>query len=133
MQPGTKAQLKPTFPKDKSAKKDKDKEDHGDDDGSTTETEERIRAWMAMGESVPRPSDGAAPELGAVLEEAGEPGVKTERSASRPRTAEGRRGNRTFPPPAGLEKVQLGESLPSFGIVLEFERLFADRDLPSFP
>lgn len=111
IQPGTKAQLKPAFPKDKSAKKEKEKDDHGDDDGSTTETEERIRQWIAMGESAPRPSDGAALELGSVLEEAGEPAVKMERSASRPRTAgsEGRKSNRTFPPPAGLEKVQLGE------------------------
>jgi len=51
MQPGTKAQLKPTFPKDATAKKAKkeDKDDH-DDDGSTTETDERIRKWIATGD-----------------------------------------------------------------------------------
>ena len=109
--PGTKAQLKPTFPKDKSAKKEKVKDDDDADDGSTTETEERVRRWIASGDAQPaKASDGAGDELGAVLEEDdAESSSRLERSISRSRTAgsEGRSKNRTFAPPAGLEKVQL--------------------------
>ncbi|CED82972.1 actin cytoskeleton organization and biogenesis-related protein [Phaffia rhodozyma] len=126
--PGTKAQLKPTFPKDKSAPKVKEKDDH-DDDGSTTETEDRIRKWIATGEMRTNQSEGDSEveRLESVEEEPSNSGGSGPGSVSDKATAGtadsadqssvgltrtvsrqgSRRHNPSFPAPHGLEKVQL--------------------------
>lgn len=132
-QPGTKAQLKPTFPKDPSAKKEKkeDKMDDNDDDGTTTETDDRIRKWIATGDL--RAQETGEHEMEDIQEEGGEVSTPTMMPGSLPvpipGTESGSRGremstgsmraasvsvppgtrriNPTFAAPEGLEKVQL--------------------------
>lgn len=136
LQPGTKAQLKPTFPKDASGKKDK-KEDkaagnNDDDDGSTTETDERIRKWIATGDLRAQEAGGLHGDLMHDIEEDAEVSTPTQMPGalpipipgSEPRGREAssgsaransasvpppgtRRINPLFPAPEGLEKVQL--------------------------
>lgn len=78
-----------------------------DDDGTTTETDDRIRKWMALGE--------ASSPMDAVKEEgAATAGIDT---LSRPKSTEGSartKSAKIFPAPEGLEKVQLGEARYGF-------------------
>lgn len=110
VQPGTKAQLKPTFSKVKA------KKETADDDGSLTETESRIRQWIAHGEMA---GDAPSSALPAVQEETSTPHERSSTGGSLmgpPLTSNvtptgsgssGREKNPYYPPPADLEKVQL--------------------------
>lgn len=154
-QPGTKAQLKPTFPKDPSAKKEKkeDKMDDNDDDGTTTETDDRIRKWIATGDL--RAQETGEHEMEDIQEE-GEVSTPTMMPGSLPVPIPGteggsrgremstgsmraasvsvppgtRRINPTFAAPEGLEKVQLvvkwGGEVGLFIVHLFFRRSISD-------